>query len=71
MKLRYGVLAQHMIDEQNKTPSTTKYEKENFKNMNIFNKMKEIPNKKNVRITERIRKVVRDKVIYFKILEQS
>lgn len=60
--IRNNVMVQRLIEDQNNPPLTTNYEKENFQNMNIFSKIQELPNKKNSRITEKIRKIIRKKV---------
>ena len=42
-------------------PLTDKYEKMNFHNMNIFSKIQALPNYKNKKLTEQIRRIVRNK----------
>lgn len=50
-------------EEAERPPLTDNYEKINFKNMNIFSKITDLPNHKNKKTTEKFRKIIRDKVI--------
>lgn len=62
MSLKYNAMVSRLIDLQDSPPKTSKYDKENFTNMNIFSKIETLDNKKNSSLTEKMRRVIRQKV---------
>lgn len=50
-----------LVENMHQPPLTDKFEKINFKNMNVFSKIQALPNFKNKNITKEIRKIFRTK----------
>ena len=56
-------LVNKLIGQKQVPPMTTKFETVNFRNRNVFDKISMVPDKKNRKITEQIRSIIRNRVI--------